>query len=61
MAAPIAAYVQAGPLWVHEAGDVITYNVNVENRTRKTDIDPQDRHRCPCQGRLRQRHSVVVA
>lgn len=38
-AAAIAAYVQAEPVWVHEAGDVITYNVNVENRSRTTHID----------------------
>jgi hypothetical protein len=37
-AAPIAAYVENGPWWVHEAGDVIVYAVNVQNKTRATPI-----------------------
>jgi hypothetical protein len=37
IAAPLAVYVDAGPLWVHEAGDIITYTVNVENKDRSSD------------------------
>jgi hypothetical protein len=37
-AAPIAAYVENGPWWVHEAGDVIVYSVNVQNKTSNTSI-----------------------
>jgi hypothetical protein len=43
-AAPIAAHVENGPWWVHEAegvwaGDVIVYSVYVENKTRTTTIE----------------------
>jgi len=38
-AAPIAVYVENGPWWVHEAGDVIVYTVHVENKTRSTPIE----------------------
>jgi hypothetical protein len=36
---PIAVYVENGPWWVHEAGDVIVYAVHVENKTRTTPIE----------------------
>jgi hypothetical protein len=38
-AAPIAAYVEAGPWWIHEAGDVIVHTVHVQNKTSDTPID----------------------
>ena len=38
-AAPIAAYVESGPQWVHEAGDVIVYSVILENKTRSRQIE----------------------
>ncbi len=31
--APVAAYLDAGPMWVHEVGDVIWYSVTVQNKT----------------------------
>jgi hypothetical protein len=33
-AAPVAATLEGNPMWVHEAGDVISYSVTVENKTR---------------------------
>jgi hypothetical protein len=32
--APIAVFLEGGPIWVHEAGDVIHYTVVIENKTR---------------------------
>jgi hypothetical protein len=32
--APVAVYLDADPIWVHEVGDVIWYNVTVQNKTR---------------------------
>lgn len=31
--APVAVYLDAGPIWVHEVGDVIRYDVTVQNKT----------------------------
>jgi hypothetical protein len=31
--APIAVYLDADPIWVHEAGDVIWYSVTIQNKT----------------------------
>ena len=32
-AAPVAVYLDAGPIWVHEVGDVIRYSVAIQNKT----------------------------
>ena len=36
-AVPIAVHIDAGPMWVHEADDLISYTVTLENKT-STDI-----------------------
>jgi hypothetical protein len=35
-AATVAVYVEAGPLWVHEPGDIIAYTVHVQNKDQDT-------------------------
>ena len=37
-AAPVAVYVEAGPLWVHEPGDIIAYTVHVQNKDQDTAV-----------------------
>ncbi|MCJ7779738.1 MAG: hypothetical protein MUQ27_02835, partial [Acidimicrobiia bacterium] len=31
--APVAVYLDSGPIWVHEVGNVIRYNVTIQNKT----------------------------
>ena len=35
-AAPVAVTLDGGPMWLHEAGDVIWYSVTVQNKARAT-------------------------
>jgi hypothetical protein len=32
-AAPVAVHLSAGPIWVHEVGDVIWYSITIQNKT----------------------------